>query len=116
VQLALPEILAARGPVERALNARIATNYGVLRAALAGGAATPLFLEGGWYATVRLPALWDEATWVLTLLNEDGVLTQPGWFYDFSDGPMLVLGLITNESDFALGVGRIAERVRLVSS
>jgi alanine-synthesizing transaminase len=115
VQLALPEILSARAPVERALNARIRRNFATLRAALDGSAASPLFLEGGWYATLRLPALWDEARWVLTLLDEDGVLTQPGWFYDFVEGPMLVLSLITSEPEFALGVGRIAERVRLVA-
>ena len=114
VQLALPEIFAARAPVERALNARIARNFAELLATFAGSAASPLFLEGGWYATLRLPSLWDESRWLLTLLSEDGVLTQPGWFYDFSGGPQLVLSLIAEEPEFALGVGRIAERVRLV--
>ncbi|HWZ89017.1 MAG TPA: pyridoxal phosphate-dependent aminotransferase [Polyangiaceae bacterium] len=114
VQLALSEILAARGPVERALNARIQHNLRALKAAFEGSAATPLFLEGGWYATLRLPSLWDEAKWLLTLLDEDGVLTQPGWFYDFTGGPVLVLSLITEQGEFALGVGRIAERVKLV--
>ena len=115
VQLALPALLAARGPVLEALNTRIRTNFETLGAALRDSAATVLFLEGGWYATVRLPSLLDEAGWVLTLLHEDAVLTQPGWFYDFSEGQMLVLSLITDERDFALGVSRIAERVRLVS-
>jgi len=114
VQLALPEMLAARTPVERALNARIARNFALLTASFVGSAATPLYLEGGWYATLRLPSVWDEATWLLTLLNEDGVLTQPGWFYDFSTGPVLVLSLITVEPEFALGVARIAERVKVV--
>ncbi|HEY2735789.1 MAG TPA: pyridoxal phosphate-dependent aminotransferase, partial [Polyangiales bacterium] len=116
VQLALPEILAARAPVERALNERIRRNFAALRAALAGSAATPLFLEGGWYASVRLPATQDESSWLVTLLDEDGVLAQPGWFYDFSDGPMLVLSLIVEEAPFALGVSRIAERVALAST
>ena len=115
VQVALPEILAARGPVELALGARIARNFAVLGTMLRGSAATPLFLEGGWSAVVRLPALKSEAEWVLGLLEEDGVLTQPGWFYDFLDGAQLVLSLITEEDSFALGVARIAERVRLVS-
>jgi aspartate/methionine/tyrosine aminotransferase len=114
VQLALPEILAARAPVELALRARIRQNLATLKSTFAGSAATPLFLEGGWYATLRLPSLRDEAAWVLTLLEEDGVLTQPGWFYDFLEGPVLVLSLITEEREFALGVGRIAERVGLV--
>ena len=118
VQHALPEILSARLPVERALNERIARNLAVLHAALAGSAATTLFLEGGWYAVVRLPRLLSEAEWVLGLLEQDGVLTQPGWFYDFLDGAeraQLVLSLITEEGPFALGVGRIAERVRSVA-
>ena len=115
VQHALPEILAARVPVENALNARIQRNHAELRRALAGTAATALFLEGGWYAVVRLPALLSEAEWVLGLIEQDGVLTQPGWYYDFSAGAQLVLSLITEEAPFALGVSRIAERVRRVA-
>jgi alanine-synthesizing transaminase len=115
VQHALPEILDSRAPVERELNARIQRNFALLNGALAGTAATPLFLEGGWYAVVRLPALLSEAEWVLVLLEQDGVLTQPGWFYDFSRGAQLVLSLITEEASFALGVTRIAERVRRVT-
>jgi len=113
-QLALPDLLATRAPVERALNARLQRNFAALNRAFADSAAKPLFLEGGWYATLRLPAIRDEASWLLTLLEEDGVLTQPGWFYDFVDGPVLVLSLITDESEFALGVSRIAERVAFV--
>jgi len=114
VQHALPEILASSGAVERALNTRIAQNFARLVQALEGTAATPLFLEGGWYAVVRLPTLRSEAEWVLGLLEQDGVLTQPGWFYDFTAGAQLVLSLITEEAPFALGVSRIAERVRQV--
>ncbi|HKO52231.1 MAG TPA: pyridoxal phosphate-dependent aminotransferase [Polyangiaceae bacterium] len=114
VQHALPEILSSRVPVERALNARIARNFALLRRALEGTAVTPLFLEGGWYAVVRLPELLSEAEWVLALLEQDGVLTQPGWFYDFSRGAQLVLSLITEDAPFALGVTRIAERVAKV--
>ncbi|MEP7050194.1 MAG: pyridoxal phosphate-dependent aminotransferase [Pseudomonadota bacterium] len=115
VQLALPDILAARAPVTAALNARIRSNWAVLTAAFTGSAAHPLFLEGGWYAIVRLPALCTETEWVLTLLEADGVLTQPGFFYDFVGGPQLVLSLITEAEPFALGVRRIAERVRVIS-
>jgi alanine-synthesizing transaminase len=115
VQLALPEMLALRRPVTLALNARIARNFALLGAALTDSAAAPLFLEGGWYATLRLPELREETDWVLGLLEQDGVLTQPGWFYDFTGGAHLVLSLITDEAVFALGVSRIAERVRLLS-
>jgi len=116
VQHALPEILAASGVVREALNARIGRNFARLSEVFRSSAAAPLFLEGGWYATLRLPAVQSESDWVLALLNEDGVLTQPGWFYDFVAGSALVLSLITDERQFALGVASIAERVRIVSS
>ena len=115
VQWALPEILAARAPVTAALNARILRNFAALAAEFRGSAAHPLFLEGGWYATLRLPVLQGDADWALSLLEQDGVLTQPGFFYDFLEGQQLVLSLITDESAFALGVARIAERVRVVA-
>ena len=115
VQWGLPEILATRAPVQRALQTRIRQNLAQLASALRGSAASSLFLEGGWYATLRLPALCSEAEWVLGLLERDGVLTQPGFFYDFLDGAHLVLSLITDEATFALGVARIAERVRAVA-
>jgi alanine-synthesizing transaminase len=115
VQHALPEILSSRSPVEHALTARIRRNLRLLEGTLAGTAATALHFEGGWYAVVRLPALLSEAEWVLALLERDGVLTQPGWFYDFLGGAQLVLSLITEEEPFALGVTRIAERVRNVT-
>jgi alanine-synthesizing transaminase len=115
VQWALSEILAARAPVTAALNARIERNASQLADAFRGSPAHPLYLEGGWYATLRVPALQDEADWALSLLEQDGVLTQPGFFYDFLEGQQLVLSLITEESTFALGVARIAERVRVVA-
>lgn len=114
VQWALPEILATRAPVQQALETRIRRNLVELASALSGSAATSLFLEGGWYQALRLPALCSEADWVLGLLERDGVLTQPGFFYDFIDGAHLVLSLITDEETFALGVQRIVERVRVV--
>ncbi|HET7544348.1 MAG TPA: pyridoxal phosphate-dependent aminotransferase, partial [Polyangiaceae bacterium] len=63
VQHALPEILASRSAVQRALNERIAHNHALLLRTFEGTAATPLFLEGGWYAVLRLPALLSEADW-----------------------------------------------------
>jgi aspartate/methionine/tyrosine aminotransferase len=114
VQLALPELLACRHDVESALCERIRRNHAALRLALEGSAATPLHLEGGWYAPVRLPALLDDDAWSRLLLEQDGVLTQPGFFYDFTAGAELVLSLISDEETFALGVSRLAERVRSV--
>ena len=110
VQVALPRLLAARAVTEAALMARLRNNLQRLQQGLSASATTPLFVEGGWYAVLRLPATHTEEDWVLSLLEQDGVLVQPGWFYDFETEPFVVLSLITDETSFATGVERIRER------
>lgn len=115
VQLALPRLLSLGGPLRARILARVRTNLGSLRAALADGAASVLHVEGGWYAIVRLPALLDDEQWALTLLADDGVLVQPGYYYELS-GTHVVLSLIVEEGDFAEGARRLAARVAAVSA
>jgi hypothetical protein len=49
------------------------------------------------------------------LLEEDGVLVQPGYFYDLSDAVYVVLSLITEPAVFAQGVARLARRVHALT-
>jgi len=111
VQHALPTLLASGERSRRALRARIESNLASLRGQLARSAATVLDVEGGWYAVVRLPDVKSEEAWVLGLLDDCDVLVQPGFFYDFATEPFAVLSLITSETEFASGVGRIATYV-----
>jgi alanine-synthesizing transaminase len=57
VQLALPEILAARGPIQDAIRARVARNLAALGRALAppGSTARRLPADAGWYAILEVP-------------------------------------------------------------
>jgi hypothetical protein len=74
---------------------------------LAGTAATRLFVEGGWYATVRLPAILTEEEWVEALL-ERGVYVHPGAFFDFTESPLVVISLLTPEPDLEEGLAVLA--------
>lgn len=38
-------------------------------------------LQGGWYATLRIPAVKSEEEWVLEFLREDHVSVYPGYFF-----------------------------------
>jgi aspartate/methionine/tyrosine aminotransferase len=84
-----------------------------LRANLAalGTRFQPLRVEGGWYAILRLPRTRSEEAWVLTLLREEGVLVQPGYFYDFEDEAYAVVSLLTRPDVFVEGIDRIWRRV-----
>jgi alanine-synthesizing transaminase len=109
VQVALPRLLAARGPFQERVRERLARN----RAALDGlVAARPelgvLAAQGGWAAVLRVPRLRSEEEWALGLLRRD-VVVHPGHFYDFADEGYLVLSLIPEPDVFHAGLARLAE-------
>jgi aspartate/methionine/tyrosine aminotransferase len=108
VQRALPALLATRATAADAIRARTRTNLDALRAALDGSVATLLPVEGGWYAVLRLPATRTDEEWALALV-EQGVLVQPGYFFDFEGGSYVVVSLLTEERTFAAGVHAIAK-------
>ncbi len=72
---------------------------------------TLLAAEGGWTAVLRLPATRSDDEWALALLEQSGVLVQPGWLYDFEGGPFAVVSLLVPEPAFAEGVSALVERV-----
>ena len=103
--------LAARHVPTRAIQARLVANLARLRAMVARTAVTVLDVEGGWYATLRLPAVETEQVWSLVLLERDGVYVHPGYFFDFPDEAYVVLSLLTPEDVFSAGVERLVARV-----
>jgi alanine-synthesizing transaminase len=111
VQLALPRLLASRTATEEAIRLRTAANLASLRAAVAGSAASVLDAEGGWYATLRLPATETEEAWVLALLEKDCVYVHPGHFFDFDREAYIVVSLLTPEAMLQEGIDRIVQRV-----
>jgi alanine-synthesizing transaminase len=111
-QSALPRLLELGAVVQRAIHERLARNLSHLRAALIPHAAVSLLdVEGGFYATLRIPSTQSEEAWVLELLQRDSVHVQPGFFFDFSNEAYLVLSLLTPEATFERGVERLLARV-----
>jgi aspartate/methionine/tyrosine aminotransferase len=113
VQRALPQLLAHGASVRERVKERVLANLCSLRLVFAHSAASVLDVEGGWYAILRLPALHHDEAWALMFLERDGVLVQPGFFYDLSGGTYVVLSLITEEPTFQEGVARLARRIDL---
>ncbi len=111
VQKALPRLIELGSAVNRQVLARIRANHRTLRDALASGSACEaLRAEGGWSAVLRIPRTHPEEEWCLRLLEEDGVLAQPGWFFDFESEAYLVLSLLAPEAEFGEGLARILRR------
>jgi aspartate/methionine/tyrosine aminotransferase len=111
VQHALPRLLALGAGVREQIAARVRANLDFLRSAVHGTACRVLDVEGGWYAILEVPRTRSEEEWCAELLDRDGVLVQPGFFYDFESEAFLVVSLLPPEEVFREGVGRLLVRV-----
>jgi alanine-synthesizing transaminase len=107
VQVALHRLLALSGGILEQIRERTASNLALLREAVHGSAATLLRAEGGWYAVLQVPRIRTEEELTLKLLDECGVLVQPGFFFDFESEAYLVLSLLPQPATFAEGVARL---------
>ncbi len=112
VQHAVPKLLAAGRVTERAIRERTASNWGWLGEACRHAPVSLLDAEGGWYATLRLPATRSEEAWALALLEDDGVYVHPGHYFDFEREPYVVVSLLTPEAPFREGTRRLLARVQ----
>jgi aspartate/methionine/tyrosine aminotransferase len=122
VQMALPRLLAGRGPWQARVRERIATNLACLRETihrrpemelLAGFNRQRHVKEtipgdrcGGWVAVLRVPLVDGEEEWTLELLRR-GVIVHPGHFYDFDGEAYLIVSLIVEPDVFSEGMSRI---------
>jgi aspartate/methionine/tyrosine aminotransferase len=110
VQWALPEMLATRVRVQQQLAARVKDNLAVLDEELSRqNMCQRLEVEGGWYATIRVPVTRSDEELAIELLEQESVLVQPGHFYDFASEGYLVVSLITSREVFKVGVRKLME-------
>jgi hypothetical protein len=112
VQRALPGILARAPELQAPIAARVAANLDFLRRrAVPPSPVTLLEPEGGWYATLRVPATLPEEERVARLLEDEGILVHPGYFFDFPHEAYLVMSLLPEPGPFAEAVDRMLSRM-----
>lgn len=108
MQWALPELLDSRTGIQKQLLERVALNLSELDKQLRNHTlCSRLEIEGGWYAILRVPATRSDEDLAIELLESQGVLVQPGHFYDFASDGHLVVSLITPAGSFQNGLGRL---------
>jgi len=108
LQWAVPVMLEERHSIQRQLLQRTVANLAQLDSQLASQTfCRRLELEGGWYAVLRVPVAGPDEELAIALLQETGVLVQPGHFYDFTSEGYLVISLITPGDEFAEGTRRL---------
>lgn len=111
VQVAAAALIREGAAVRAAILDRIRGNDATLRAlAAAFPAIQVLPCEAGWSVVLRVPSTRSEETLVLELLEEDGVLIHPGFFFDFPHEAFLVGSLLPEPPVFEEGMRRVLER------
>jgi alanine-synthesizing transaminase len=113
VQHAFAQLLEAGSEMREAIRRRVRENLEMLCSAITPDSpCRALEVEGGWYATIRAPRTHSEEEWTLRLLEEDNVLVQPGFFFDFESEAYLVLSLLAQPEVFREGTRRLLARIR----
>jgi len=107
VQCAAARLFLAGEAVQRQIRERCEQNLAFAREMLAGSAMNLLDVEGGWYITLQAPRIRSQEEWVLELIERDGVLVQPGFFYDFASEAFLIVSLLTEGAVFREGLKRL---------
>ena len=112
IQYALPELLKQKQRVQSQLFERIRANLGFLDAQLEScRTVRRLKVEGGWYATLRVPAKKSDEELAIDLIEQAGVVVHPGHFYDFPQDGYLVVSLITPDCEFQTGILALLQMV-----
>ena len=112
VQRAAGCLLALGAKYRERIRARVHGNLGALTAALPPASPCRLLpADGGWSAVVQVPAILPEEDLTLSLLEQDGVLVHPGYFFDFPREAFLILSLLPEAPVFLEGVHRILSRL-----
>ena len=110
-QVALPRLLMHGAVVRHAIRERTARNLSALTAAVAAAPAVTLLPPaGGWCAVLQVPSLVSEEALVLALLEHDGVLVQPGYFFDFPREAFVVVSLLVDPGVFDPAIARVLAR------
>ncbi len=111
VQVAAARLIAAGADVRKAILERVRTNDLELRSlAAAYPSIHVLPCEAGWSSVLRVPSTRTEEDLVVELLEHDGVLVHPGFFFDFPHESFLVLSLLPERPVFLEGARRVMER------
>lgn len=112
VQVAASGLLEQGAVVRARILERVRGNYATLANSFpASGGAAMLPADGGWSAVIRVPATRTEEALVLELLERDGVVVHPGYFFDFPHEAFLVVSLLPEPERFARGLQLLQERI-----
>ncbi len=111
VQLAAPMLIERGAAIRQQIQVRVQSNLAILRDRVrAFPSVDVLPVEGGWSAVIQIPSIASEESLALELLNRDGVLVHPGYFFDFSREAFVIVSLLVQPQHFTMAIDRLLQR------
>lgn len=111
VQLSAGALLSSGAAVRSQIQARLSKNLEALRERVARTSSCQvLAADGGWSAVVQVPSYQPEEDLVISLVEEEGVLAHPGYFFDFPRESFVIVSLLVRPDQFIEGLSRILAR------
>jgi alanine-synthesizing transaminase len=95
VQLACPALLQRATAVQGKLAERLAENLAIVDDTVAKiPALSRVSGDAGWYACVAIPRTQSDEAWCEMLLEREGIIVQPGFFFDMDEAGIMVVSLL----------------------
>lgn len=111
-----PTLLQACRDFQTPLHQRLQTNRLAAQGLDSSNAILPHWPQGGWYLPLQIKGCENDEEGCIDLLENFGVLTQPGYFFDYAQEGMLVTSLITPPSTYAQGLAAIQKWAATIST
>ena len=112
VQLATPTLLECGAGIRTQIQQRVGHNLAMLRElAQPFPACQVLKVEGGWSTVIRVPATRTEDELILGLLDAEGIIVHPGYFFDFACEAFVVMSLLPPTETLREGAMRLLRYV-----
>jgi len=110
VQVAAGALLDRGAAIRAQIHERARTNLAAFLAiATSFPACEVLKTEGGWSAVVRVPATRTEEQLVIGVLDREGILVHPGYFFDFPREAFVVVSLLPPPPVFSDAVAMLLQ-------
>ena len=111
VQVAAKQLIDSGAAIRARISERIHANWRTLLAAAARYRSIDVLpIEAGWSAVLRVPSVRSEEDLVVDLIERDGVLVHPGFFFDFPCEAFVVVSLLPEAGLFERGIEAVMER------
>lgn len=113
----IPELLALAPEQTALVKQRVKNNFHMVQRILEQRPehlVSLLRAEGGWNVLLRFPAVVDDDSMVLTLIERHGLSGQPGYFFDMASDGYLAVSLLPGPEELTHRINEVLDTIAML--